>query len=321
MKMPSKLILAGLTVVSTASGADLMVPGDAPSIQEAVNMAVDGDRVLVAPGVWNGWVNFRGRTITLESTDGPEATTIDATGFPTAVVIATGEGPSTTLRGFTLTGGNGGIDIEGVSCGGGLFIKQTSPIIDQCIITGNAAFIGGGVSVFEGSPVFTTVLVSGNTAELDGGGFRIHHFSYPSIMDCVITQNECGVFGGGIAYGNDSNGLIENCDISANSAGIRGGGIAKTCDCSNSSLTDTSLCLNIPDHILGTWNDQGGNELCPVCSSDVTADGMVSVDDILAIVSAWGGCVCVEDINGDSVVSTDDLLIVLADWGTCDGGD
>ena len=162
--------------------------------------------------------------------------------------------------------------------------------------------------------------MTGNTAELDGGGFRIHQFSYPRLEQCEITNNQCGVFGGGIAYGNDSNGVMENCEITSNSAGIRGGGIAKTCDCSNSSLADTSLCMNVPDHILGTWNDDGGNDLCPVCSSDVTADGLISVDDILAIVSAWGGCVCVEDINGDSVVSTDDLLMVLADWGSCQVG-
>ena len=77
------------------------------------------------------------------------------------------------------------------------------------------------------------------------------------------------------------------------------------------------MCHNSPDHILGTWNDLGGNDLCPVCSHDVTADGSVGVDDVLAVVSAWGGCVCVEDINGDSVVNVDDLLLVIGDFGPC----
>ncbi len=318
--MPHNLtaLATGLMMTTAALGADIGVPVDAPSIQAAINMAVDGDRVLVGPGVWNEWLNYRGRTITVESTHGPSATTIDAKGFPCAIQIATGEGNATTLRGFTITGGNGGLEIEGVNCGGGLFIRQTNPTIDNCIITNNTAQIGGGVSIFEADPTFSSVVVTGNTAELDGGGFRIHRYSHPTMTGCTITDNHCGVYGGGIAYGNDSNGYNYNCEISANTAGIRGGGIAKACDCSNSSLQGSDMCNNVPDHILGTWNDLGGNDLCPVCSSDVTADGQVNVDDILAIVAAWGGCVCIEDINGDSTVGTDDLLLVLADWGQCE---
>ena len=49
----------------------------------------------------------------------------------------------------------------------------------------------------------------------------------------------------------------------------------------------------------------------------MTADGVVNVSDVLAIISAWGGCVCVEDLTNDSAVAIDDLLIVLGAFGPC----
>lgn len=49
---------------------------------------------------------------------------------------------------------------------------------------------------------------------------------------------------------------------------------------------------------------------------DANADGMVSVDDILYIISLWGeSCSdCTADLNGDGVISVDDLLLVIANW-------
>ena len=156
-----------------------------------------------------------------------------------------------------------------------------------------------------------------NSATLNGGGIRIHQLSHPIMRQCTLINNAAVIHGGGLAYGNDSNGIHEDCFFEGNTAGIRGGGLSKSCDCSNAQISGTVMCHNAPDHILGSWDDLGGNELCEVCSNDVNADGEVGVNDILAIVAAWGGCVCVEDINGDSVVNVDDLLLVIESWGPC----
>ena len=83
------------------------------------------------------------------------------------------------------------------------------------------------------------------------------------------------------------------------------------------SSENSTLCNSQPNHIEGPWNNLGGNTLCGICTGDVTADGVVDVSDILAIISAWGGCVCVEDITNDSSVAVDDLLIVLEHFGAC----
>jgi len=59
-----------------------------------------------------------------------------------------------------------------------------------------------------------------------------------------------------------------------------------------------------------------------LCPSDVTADGLVDVNDLLALLSAYGtlvpgasGTRLAADIGGDGVVGVDDLLALLGDFG------
>jgi len=59
------------------------------------------------------------------------------------------------------------------------------------------------------------------------------------------------------------------------------------------------------------------------CFEDLNADNIVSVADILLLISMWGdcetGCVnsCTGDLNGDGVVSVEDLLALIGEWGSC----
>ena len=48
---------------------------------------------------------------------------------------------------------------------------------------------------------------------------------------------------------------------------------------------------------------------------DVNDDGVVDIDDIFAVLAAWGACPgCPEDVNEDDVVNIDDIFEVLANW-------
>ncbi len=49
---------------------------------------------------------------------------------------------------------------------------------------------------------------------------------------------------------------------------------------------------------------------------DVNGDGVVNVNDLLALISAWGPCSgdCPADINGDGTVNVQDLLELLSLW-------
>jgi len=58
--------------------------------------------------------------------------------------------------------------------------------------------------------------------------------------------------------------------------------------------------------------------LTPVigAAGDTNCDGVVSVADLLAVISAWGPCAgCRADVNGNGVVNVADLLLVISHWG------
>lgn len=59
------------------------------------------------------------------------------------------------------------------------------------------------------------------------------------------------------------------------------------------------------------------------CPADINGTGTVNVDDLLAVINAWGPCPpgsCPADIaplGGNGVVNVDDLLAVINGWGAC----
>lgn len=64
----------------------------------------------------------------------------------------------------------------------------------------------------------------------------------------------------------------------------------------------------------------------PPCPADVNGDATVNVDDLLAVIGAWGSCPrpcppsCAADIapeGGNCTVNVDDLLAVIGAWGPC----
>lgn len=59
--------------------------------------------------------------------------------------------------------------------------------------------------------------------------------------------------------------------------------------------------------------------ICAIpCPADINGSGAVNVDDLLAVINAWGPCAgCTADINADGVVNVDDLLAVINAWGAC----
>ena len=55
-------------------------------------------------------------------------------------------------------------------------------------------------------------------------------------------------------------------------------------------------------------------------NADINGDGTVGVEELLALIAAWGDCDdCPEDINGDGTVDVSDLLIVIGNWGPVNG--
>ena len=56
-------------------------------------------------------------------------------------------------------------------------------------------------------------------------------------------------------------------------------------------------------------------DLEPTVPGDVTGDGVVDFNDVLALLSAWGPCSgCPEDLDGDGNVGFSDLVLLLSNY-------
>ena len=66
-----------LSIPVLAPAATLTVPGMFPTIQDAIDAALPGDIVEVAPGTYMENIDFIGKDITVMSVGGPNVTIID----------------------------------------------------------------------------------------------------------------------------------------------------------------------------------------------------------------------------------------------------
>ncbi len=191
------------------------------SIQIAINSAVDGVEIVVAPGTYFESINFLGKAITVRSSHGPQITIIDAGGSQGAgsvVVCNSGEGSDTVLEGFTVTGGLAG-------AGGGMRNDGTSPTVIDCVFSNNVAGgAGGGMSNLNGSPTVLDCTFDGNFVTLfiggGAGGGIYNKNSSPTVIGCTFRENTVLFFlgaGGGI-FNDSSHPIIMNCLFHGNLA-------------------------------------------------------------------------------------------------------
>jgi len=241
----------------------LRVPEDYTTIQEAINVAVDGDTVMAYPGTYYENIDFKGKAITVTSKEGPEVTVIDGGQKRSVVTFRSGEGQDSVLDGFSLTNGIGALGwFERM--GGGIFCFNASPTIKNNIIfhnvvectssggsgygggiyccnsnaiitnntikdnlVGDCAGGGGGVYFNKGKATMTGNIISGNRVLKDGSGGGIHCYGTGNfIANNMIIDNHAGSLrgdGGGLYLDGES--LMVNNTICANSApmGVGGG--------------------------------------------------------------------------------------------------
>ncbi|NIP53888.1 MAG: hypothetical protein GWN67_16885, partial [Phycisphaerae bacterium] len=117
------------TVSNPLENGSTQYPFD--SIQEAIDVAINGDEIEVSPGTYNETINFNGKAIRLYSIGGPDVTTIDGTGHYHVVQCVNGEGVNTILEGFTITGGNANGTFPHDS-GAGMLNSGSSPTVTNC---------------------------------------------------------------------------------------------------------------------------------------------------------------------------------------------
>ena len=226
---------AGATGVNKGSGADFQFDIQYPSIQAAIDAAVGGDIIILAPGTFGGDGNrdldFKGKAITLCSTDPNDpnivaATIIDCNGSEghchRGFYFHSGEDANSVVEGLTITNGFHGR-------GGGILCIASSPTIRNNVITGNkieyGADGGGGIGCWDGaSPLIVGNIISDNHCEPGGGGGGIccRRASSPTITDNIIAGNSASQGSGILCYGSPT---ISNCTFSGNTTTGMGGGI------------------------------------------------------------------------------------------------
>ncbi|MHC4543702.1 MAG: hypothetical protein ACYTDW_03315, partial [Planctomycetota bacterium] len=156
IKLAMLVFLLGMA--STTNAVIRYVPDQYSTIQAAINASNNDDTVLVADGIYTGEgnrdIDFGGRTITVKSENGPGNCIIDCLGGSAdqhrGFVFKNGEGTDSILDGFTITHGY-------ISSGGGVYCRNSSPSILNCIISMNRASThGGGILCYRDcSPAIT----------------------------------------------------------------------------------------------------------------------------------------------------------------------
>lgn len=254
-KLTILLILLALYITTPA--ATLYVPSKYPTIQSAIDAAIIGDTVIVAPGTYVENINFNGKDIVLTSTDPdhPEDTIIDGGSLDSVVTFSGTESSSCELKGFTIQNGS---SYDGGGIYGGNDLNSTHATISNCIIIGNIAVYesgGGGLYAFGGS--ITNCTITGNSAGSGGGMFNLS-YSSPTVTNCTFTDNSAGK-GGGMRNAS-SNPTVINCTFSNNTANDfsgfygYGGGICNSS--SDPTIINCTFSNNSSVSGGGIWNSK-----------------------------------------------------------------
>jgi len=204
--------------------------GDYPTIQTAIDAAMEGDTIELADGVYTGDGNrdiyWSGKAITVRSQSGnPQACVLDC------------EGSISDLhRAFTLIALPAEASLEGIT-----------------ITHGCAEYYGGGIYAAMGSPSLLNCRLVQNSASTPGppafGGGLYAYWCDLRAIGCVFTENIANFLGAGAYCESGGTPYFESCEFSSNSD--KGGLVCRNV---GATVQDCVFRAN-------TGNDAGGLQL------------------------------------------------------------
>jgi hypothetical protein len=229
----------------------------ATNIQDAVFYAGIGDTVLVTNGIYQygGAVNSGSNrvyvinnNITVQSVNGPAVTIIQGYQVPGTTNGANAVrcvylNNGAILSGFTLTNGA----TQNFGNGGGV-VSESSCIVSNCVIVGNASGNIGGGSYSANNSTLINCKIIGNIATGSGWGGGAYGCT---LINCLLTGNQAGYRGGAA-----QNCTLINCTLANNT------GQPDSID--SSKLTNCISYYNSPDNGTSSGDANVFNNCCTI---------------------------------------------------------
>jgi hypothetical protein len=205
------------------------------AIQEAIEVAFNGDVVVIADGTYSGLGNrdldYAGKAITVTSaSDDPNAVTIDCEHSGRGFYFHSGESTLAVLEAVTIINGYVDPNSTGGNYGGGICCEGSSPSIRRCVIqdceaaadVDNSIYgYGGGIGIHNSEvysflePVKVVNCKVINNKAYEGGGVFCY-IGDVNVVGCEITGNLAINGGGGCSMANFVKATLEDCVISNN---------------------------------------------------------------------------------------------------------
>lgn len=233
------IFLCFLLLTFTLSATIINIPADYSTIQEGLDIAVEGDSIVVAEGIYYeniSWPETNG--IKLIGID-KENCIIDGSANGSVIHYErwdTIHDSTNVIKNFTI---QNGLSVNGA----GIYLRSENQfILENLIVKDNVCAFppgskipadkrysiegGGGIHLDNySSPIIRNVQIIQNYAEFDGGGIFVYFCSEPLFQNVLIANNYTFSNGGGISCESGSNLTFNQVTISSNVSSGNGGGI------------------------------------------------------------------------------------------------
>ncbi|KAI8592622.1 pectin lyase fold/virulence factor [Geranomyces variabilis] len=287
------------TYVSPTTGTDSPDCGSSASaacrtLVTAIGRTALRGKVLLLPGTYTGTgnidVHMNGQLLTLESTDGPAVTILDANHSSRVLYVLQGDGDGTTFKGITFANGKsplgGCVSITG----------DASPSFENCIFSGCRSAIlspadqqpGLGGAVFVGghsTPIFRNCEFFSNSADVGGGSAAVIEQSAASFFNCYFHNDSAVLYGGSVVSDSAATPTFDNCTWIGNrsqyGAALDGGGTANSTVSNSRFYNNTAGIGAVIYHYQSCWYNFYN---CTFVGNTATGNGGVA-----AVTAAAGG--------------------------------